>query len=288
MRAAGVGFEVIPGVTAASAAAARAGLALTGRGRSSLVVLATGTTQRATRPAISTGSCSPACEGTLVFYMAVHALDTIAARLTALGRDPDEPALVVERAGLAGERLVTGRLGRDRRHGARGRDHGSRVAHHRSDRVADVPRRRRARSTGSWPAPRPDPRQPHVPPGADDGRPGRPPGTCSITASAGALLLSRVVPALHVAAATAQDVHRARLRDRRAGSSWRSRRSSARRVPTGALDLLHHGRAEAARGLRSDKSFVVHAPAGSNLRAGSGGAPAPAGWRSRRRWAGRG
>ena len=42
VRAAGVDFEVVPGVTAATAAAARAGISLTARGHASMLVLATG------------------------------------------------------------------------------------------------------------------------------------------------------------------------------------------------------------------------------------------------------
>jgi len=42
VRAAAVDFEVVPGVTAATAAAARAGISLTARGHASMLVLATG------------------------------------------------------------------------------------------------------------------------------------------------------------------------------------------------------------------------------------------------------
>ncbi len=50
-------------------------------------------------------------EGTLVFYMPVGGLDSITASLTSLGRDPREPAILVEHAGVAGERVIAGRLG---------------------------------------------------------------------------------------------------------------------------------------------------------------------------------
>ena len=45
-------------------------------------------------------------EGTLV-----GGLDSITASLTSLGRDPREPAILVEHAGVAGERVIAGRLG---------------------------------------------------------------------------------------------------------------------------------------------------------------------------------
>jgi siroheme synthase len=50
-------------------------------------------------------------EATLVFYMGVRALETITASLTVLGRDPREPAVLVERVGSADERIIASRLG---------------------------------------------------------------------------------------------------------------------------------------------------------------------------------
>jgi siroheme synthase len=50
-------------------------------------------------------------EGTLAFYMSVRSLEEITASLTALGRDPREPAILVERAGTTDERIIAGRLG---------------------------------------------------------------------------------------------------------------------------------------------------------------------------------
>jgi len=43
--------------------------------------------------------------------MGVRGLETVTASLTALGRDPREPAILVERVGGAGERIIAGRLG---------------------------------------------------------------------------------------------------------------------------------------------------------------------------------
>lgn len=110
VRAAGVGFEIVPGVSAAMAAAARAGISLTERAAASCVVFATGSDQHGLLPALD-WELLARTEGTLVFYMAVGALEVIAATLTALGRDAREPALVVERCGYPDEQMVAGRLG---------------------------------------------------------------------------------------------------------------------------------------------------------------------------------
>jgi uroporphyrin-III C-methyltransferase len=111
VRAAAIPFEVIPGVTAAAAASARAGISLTARGRSSLVVLATGVDHGGNVPPELDWVALARLEGTLVFYMAVRTLATVTGHLIAHGRDAGEPAVVVERAGLDGERIVAGRLG---------------------------------------------------------------------------------------------------------------------------------------------------------------------------------
>lgn len=112
VRAREIAFEVVPGVTAATAAAAVARCSLTGRGRASLVVLATGTDQTgAGTPALDWNLLARA-EGTLVFYMATRRLPMITATLLALGRDPREPAALIEGAGTPRERVVTADLGR--------------------------------------------------------------------------------------------------------------------------------------------------------------------------------
>ena len=111
VRAAGVPFEIVPGVTAATAAAARAGISLTERRSASVVVFATGTDHTGHHPAALDWEFLARVEGTLVFYMPVGSLHAITASLTALGRDAREPAILVERAATGGERVLAGRLG---------------------------------------------------------------------------------------------------------------------------------------------------------------------------------
>jgi uroporphyrin-III C-methyltransferase len=110
VRAAGVGFEIVPGVTAALAAAARVGISLAERGRASTLMFASGNDAPGAVPALDWELLARA-EGTLVFYVGVDALGPITATLTALGRDAREPALIVERCGFPDERIVASRLG---------------------------------------------------------------------------------------------------------------------------------------------------------------------------------
>jgi len=110
VRAAGLRFEIVPGVTAATAAAALAGVSLTERGVASAVVLATGT-EHCAQGIAALDWCSLArLEGTLILYMAVRHLEDIVSALRAFGRDPDEPAVIAERIGTADERVIAAPL----------------------------------------------------------------------------------------------------------------------------------------------------------------------------------
>jgi uroporphyrinogen III methyltransferase/synthase len=119
LRAAGVPFEVVPGVTAGVAAAACAGIPLTHRGLSAAVAFIAGHTRAGASSEHAGADAEPgldwpavaAFQGTLVFYMAVQRLPEIAASLTKAGRPASEPVAVVERASLLDERIVTGTLG---------------------------------------------------------------------------------------------------------------------------------------------------------------------------------
>ena len=107
LRAAGIPFEVVPGITAGVAAPAYAGIPVTHRELASAVAFVTG---HEAEPSIDWAALA-AFPGTLVFYMGVRALPRLAERLVEAGRDPGEPAAVVERGTLPGQRTVVATLG---------------------------------------------------------------------------------------------------------------------------------------------------------------------------------
>ncbi|HLH15074.1 MAG TPA: uroporphyrinogen-III C-methyltransferase, partial [Solirubrobacteraceae bacterium] len=118
LRAAGIAFEVVPGVTAGVAASAYAGIPVTHRGLAGAVALVTGHPRAdAAEPpgedeqdgAIDWAALA-AFPGTLVFYMGVRRLPEIAESLIAAGREPSEAAAVVEAGTLPQQRTVTGTL----------------------------------------------------------------------------------------------------------------------------------------------------------------------------------
>jgi uroporphyrinogen III methyltransferase / synthase len=107
LRAAGIPFEVVPGITAGVAAPAYAGIPVTHRELASAVAFVTG---HEAEPSLDWGALA-AFPGTLVFYMGVRALPRLAERLVEAGRDPREPAAVIERGTLPGQRTVRATLG---------------------------------------------------------------------------------------------------------------------------------------------------------------------------------
>ena len=110
LAAAGVAFRIVPGVTAAAAAAACAGIPLTDRRCASSVALVTGHEDPA-KAAEAVDFDALARVDTVVFYMGVKRLADIAQRLIAAGRDPATPAAVVASAGTPGQRTVVAALG---------------------------------------------------------------------------------------------------------------------------------------------------------------------------------
>lgn len=91
-RAHGIEVEVIPGVTAASAAAASLCEPLTERGVTDRVVLATATCRPGEAMSDLEDIARPGT--TLVFYMAMQQLAGLTQRLLALGVSPDQPVTI--------------------------------------------------------------------------------------------------------------------------------------------------------------------------------------------------
>ena len=110
LAAAGVPFEVVPGVTAGVAAPAYAGIPATHRDEASAVAFVTGHEDPAKEDSALDWAALARFPGTLVFYMGIKNLEVIAERLTAAGRPPEEPAAVVARGTLPDQRTVTGTL----------------------------------------------------------------------------------------------------------------------------------------------------------------------------------
>ena len=111
LAAAGVAFEVVPGVTAGVAAPAYAGIPVTHRDAASAVAFVTGHEDPEKPDSALDWDALARFPGTLVFYMGVRNLPRIAERLTAAGRDPGEAVAVVERGTHPGQRTVVDTLG---------------------------------------------------------------------------------------------------------------------------------------------------------------------------------
>jgi uroporphyrin-III C-methyltransferase len=104
LKAAGVAFEVVPGVTSALAAAAEAAVSLTQRGVARSVVFVT--PRVGAGEAASAWARAAAAADTAVIYMGAGQAEAIAAALLAAGAPRDLPVLVIENASLPTRRQV--------------------------------------------------------------------------------------------------------------------------------------------------------------------------------------
>ncbi len=108
LQAEGIAFEVVPGITAALACAAYAGIPLTHRGHAQSLQLVTAHGQssldRLDWASLATGN------QTLAFYMGVAGLERIRDQLVAHGRSPDTPFAIIENGSRPEQRVIAGQL----------------------------------------------------------------------------------------------------------------------------------------------------------------------------------
>ena len=111
LAAAGVPFEIVPGVTAAIAATAYAGIPATHRDCTSTVAFITGHEDpNKTETAVDWSKIATGI-GTIVIYMGIkHSKNTID-QILAAGRSPDTPAALIQRGTLPSQRTITATLG---------------------------------------------------------------------------------------------------------------------------------------------------------------------------------
>ena len=110
LAAAGLPFEVVPGVTSGVAAPAYAGIPVTHRDDASAVAFVTGHEDPDKAETALDWEALGRFPGTLVLYMGVRNLSEIARRLAVAGRDGAEPAAAIERGTLPGQRVVVATL----------------------------------------------------------------------------------------------------------------------------------------------------------------------------------
>jgi uroporphyrinogen III methyltransferase/synthase len=113
-----IAFRIVPGITAAAAAAAYAGIPLTDRRHAATVAFVTARRAPGGGQDRQGDFRAPAIDwealagiDTVVFYMGVGSLDEISANLVRAGRDAETPAAIVEGASTPRQRTVTAPLG---------------------------------------------------------------------------------------------------------------------------------------------------------------------------------
>ena len=112
LRAAGITVDVVPGISAAMAAAARLGISLTHRDHARSLRFVTGHARTGELPADLDWRSLADPATTLVIYMGGRTAGAIAARLISDGAAPDRPALVISAVSTSSERIWRGPLSR--------------------------------------------------------------------------------------------------------------------------------------------------------------------------------
>ncbi len=111
LAAAGVPFEIVPGIASPVAASAYAGISLTHRGLSSSVTFITGSDREAREWSPEAWERLATATDTICVLMGVRRLEPITAALVRGGRSPETPAAMVQWGARAEQRVVTATLG---------------------------------------------------------------------------------------------------------------------------------------------------------------------------------
>jgi uroporphyrin-III C-methyltransferase len=106
LNAAGIAYEIVPGVTAACAAAAASAIPLTRRHTARRVQFVTGADVKGELPDDLNWAALADPRAVTALYMGKRTFPALAARLIAQGMPPDTPALLAESVGHADQRLV--------------------------------------------------------------------------------------------------------------------------------------------------------------------------------------
>lgn len=104
----GIDFQVVPGITAASGAAAYAGIPLTHRDYSHGVIFITG--HKCIKNTIINRQILLSKYHTIVIYMSIANINQIYQLLMKYGRDPETPVAIISRATYHDQRVVIGYL----------------------------------------------------------------------------------------------------------------------------------------------------------------------------------
>ncbi len=106
LAAAGVPYEIIPGVTAAIASAGYAEIPITTGNQSSAVAFITGHEHAGKEGEALDYAALADFPGTLVFYMGVHSADRWSQALLARGKPPQTPVAIVRRCSWPDQKIV--------------------------------------------------------------------------------------------------------------------------------------------------------------------------------------
>lgn len=108
---AGIPYEIVPGITAANAVAAYAGISLTHRHDASAVVFVTGHEALGKQNLAIDFTALARFPGTIVFYMGLRNLDSLVTSLLEAGMSPDRPSAMICQGALPSQREISTSLG---------------------------------------------------------------------------------------------------------------------------------------------------------------------------------